>query len=80
MAVIDRWSVGQDKEHMWRLLTSAVCRNEKAVVCAAAYSASGVYCRAQCPVRHPAAARMDSDQVLAVMLAPKARMTNQNEG
>jgi hypothetical protein len=37
----------QDKEHMRRLLTCTACRKEVAVVCDAAYSTGGVYCRAQ---------------------------------
>ncbi len=48
LAAIDRWSVGQDK---WRLLTSTACREEKAVICPVADFASGVYSRAQYPVR-----------------------------
>jgi hypothetical protein len=47
---------------------------EKAVVCTAAYSACGVYNRAQYPV-HRLAERTDSVQVRAVRL----RMTNQNK-
>ncbi len=53
-------------------MTSTACREEKAVVCAAAYSARGVYHRAQYPVRN-LAVRTDSDQVRAVRLASKTR-------
>ncbi len=62
------------------VLTSTACTEEKkvTVVYTAACSAGGVYCRAQYPVRHLAAERTDSDQVSAVRLKPKARMTNRN--
>jgi hypothetical protein len=48
------------------------------MVCAAAYSAGGMYRRAQYPVRQLAACT-DSDQVRAVRFAHKTSTTNQNE-
>ncbi len=58
--LVDGLPGGQDKEHMRMILTSTACRDEVAEVCAAAYSAGGVYRRAQYPVRH-LAGRTDSE-------------------